>query len=72
MDEMERYRMRLQGKWNRRVTKRNNGGRRKVDYKAPSWFTVGDIIQFVLLLGSGIVLLVLGGCTYIKKMLIGG
>lgn len=42
-------------------------GRRNVDYKPPTLFTWETTLQFLFLVVSGIVLLVLTGCTVIKK-----
>lgn len=70
--EMERYRAKLQRKWDRRTTRRDNGGRRKADYHAPKFWTVGFIVQFFSLIIGGLILLVLAGCAMIKKSIVGG
>jgi hypothetical protein len=72
MDEMERYRTRLQRKWERRTTRRNNSGRRVSDYKPPRFWTWGFVVQFVTLIVYGLALLFLAGCAYIKRTIIGG
>lgn len=69
MDEMERYRTRLQRKWDRRVTRRDTGGRRVSDYKPPRFWTWGFVIQFFTVLIGGLVMLFLAGCAAIKKSL---
>lgn len=70
--ERERYRMRLQHKWDRRVIKHDNGGRREKDYKSPPFFTLGFIIQLLTLIIGGFVFLVIVGCQSIKKAILGG
>lgn len=70
--ELKRYRTRLQRKWDRRTTRRDSDGRRKEDYKSPSFFTVGFIVQLLTLIIGGLVLLVVMGCRSIKKSLLGG
>lgn len=72
--ELEKYRARIFRKYqNRRTGSRYaDGGRRRIDYKSPSWFTWADTIQFLLLIGGGICLLFLAGCAYVKKTFLGG
>lgn len=72
MDEMERYRTRLQRKWDRRVTKRNSGGRRVSDYKPPRFWTWDFLVALATLLVGGLCMLILGGCAYVKRTFLGG
>lgn len=71
-DEMEKYRNKLQRKWDRRTTKRSNSGRRGTDYRPPKFWTWDFIAMLGTFVISGFVLLVLGGCAYIKKTILGG
>lgn len=70
--EMERYRARLQRKWDRRTTRRDSGGRRGTDYKPPKFWTWDFTVMLGTLIFGGLAMLLLGGCAYIKKTILGG
>lgn len=72
MDEIERYKIRLQRKWDRRTTRRADGGRRVSDYKPPRFWSWKIAVQFFIIVISGIVVLLLEGCLLIKKSILGG
>lgn len=72
MDEIERYRTRLQRKWERRTTRRDNGGRRISDYKPPRFWTWDFIVMLGGIIVMGFCMLILGGCSYVKRTFLGG
>lgn len=74
MDEMELYRAKIEKRYHdrRKVDRRDEGGRRKEDYKSPPFFTLGFIVQFLTLIIGGFILLVVAGCVSIKKTITGG
>lgn len=67
-NEIERYRAKLQRKWDRRVTKRYKSGRRVSDYKAPPMWTWDFIALFAVTLVSGACMVILSGCASMKRM----
>ena len=72
MNEMEKYRTRLQRKWDRRTTRFGAGGRRRIDYKSPPFFTLGFVVQFLTVIIGGLVLLLVAGCAAVKRTFLGG
>lgn len=74
MDEMEKYRLKIERRYRRRRTGARylSGGRRGADYKSPPMFTWGTTIQFLTLIVGGALMLLLAGCMAIKKSLFGG
>lgn len=74
MEEMEKYRAKIERRYRRRRTggRYLEGGRRSDDYKSPPLFTWSTTIQFLTLIIGGIWLLFLAGCVSIKKSILGG
>lgn len=74
MDEMERYKAKIERRYRRRRSGERylQGGRRNEDYKSPPLFTWETTVQFLFLIVGGIWLLFLAGCVSIKKSILGG
>lgn len=73
MDEMDEYRDSIEKRYHdrRSANRYIEGGRRKEDYKSPSVFCWGDLWLLIPLVLSGLCMLLLSGCTVIKKTLRG-
>lgn len=72
MDEIERYRAKIERRYRHRRTGNRIGGRRNDDYKSPRIFYWSDLFMIVPLLLCGLLMLFLSGCVAIKKSLFGG
>lgn len=74
MDEMEKYRSKIERRYRRRRTGARfiEGGRRNDDYKSPPIFYWSDLFLILPLVVSGLCVLFLSGCVAIKKSLFGG
>lgn len=74
MDDMERYRAKIERRYRDRRTPNRyvEGGRRVADFKSPSFFTVGFVVQFLTLILGGACLLFLTSCAYVKRIFLGG
>lgn len=69
MDEIEKYRERIERRCShrRRRGRYQEGGRRGEDYKNPPMFKWVDVWFLIILVISGVIMLLLNGCTFIKK-----
>lgn len=74
MDEMDRYRAKIDRRYRRRRTnaRYGEGGRRNDDYKSPPIFYWADLWLIVPMLVGGLCVLFLSGCVAIKKSILGG
>ena len=68
MDEMETYRNRIYK--DRRKTPRGTN-RRQRGHTPPFW-TIGLVVQLITLILTGLLMIILSGCAYIKKTFLGG
>lgn len=67
MDEMERYRERIERRYHSRRTNRV-GGRRKQDGKMPSVFYWSDLWLLLPLVLSGLAMMFISGCMAVKRV----
>lgn len=74
MDELKKYKERIEKRYNNRrnKTRYKNDGRRREDYHSPRFWTWDFIVMLGTLIFGGLAMLLLGGCAYIKKTILGG